>query len=410
MSAKPLIQNTAIECHETDSTNPREDLLSSVAALAKVDPDRFVDELEWNIDGTLDLLPSLETNPSPAAVFQSKTWLGNWAKSRTTSGKQKLYVITGSLGTNQLVCLPILVSDYRMLKIGGFAGQEYSDYNRPVLHPCLEAYVAPPLVKALWNKAADLIPELDLIELRKALCDHEEGEGCNLRHWQEPEASHQAELTGNWDEDLSRFVGKSSRKSLNRKLKSLRKLGSVEFREVSGAAAKVEATKVLSDWKREQLREKGIANKFKDAEFVAFLERVAADESTDMVRIYGMYLEDAPIALTFMMCTNKRWFLYQTAYTTGEPGRFSPGYHLLLDIMRQASEKNVPIFDFGWGNESYKLRFATRSIPLHRIAVPKTIKGILAMHAITLTMNVKRIVKSNRFLRSGALAVLRALD
>ena len=228
--------------------------------------------------------------------------------------------------------------------------------------------------------------------------------------WQEDsEQVHHCSLSGDWEKDLSRFIGKSSRSSLKRKLKKLKALGEVTFGEIETHHAKEHAIGKLCEWKEKQLEELGSANIFSHGPFNNFLKSTVVQDSGGLVRLFGMFIDGKPIALVHMICSSKRWFLYQTAYTTEKERKYSPGYMLMLNVMEEACRKGVPIFDFGWGNEPYKLRFASQSLPLHHAFLSLTIKGQFVRISKNIMERTKKFVKSNYLARSVATLMLRIL-
>lgn len=387
---------------------PAAEALLSASSITHIEPETLLTRVSWRISDNTDEIfidPSME---SPASCFRAPIWIESWAKTTASDRRVSTKILIGSMSDVPVIAIPMCSISTGLLTRIQFFGQDVCDYNAPVFHQDLAPLSSLQVMDFICREAPRLFPDADCLDLRKCLFEIDEDSGMASRWREEPDSAHLSHLSGNWEEDLSQFVGKSSRKSLKRKLKKLQSMGNVVFREPETAREKELAIKTLIEWKSEQLKQLGTANIFQNRNFRDLLTTAAVDDQSGLVRLFGMYLDDTPIAMTLMLCRDSRWFLYQTAYTADEPGKYSPGYLLLLHIMEQAAGRNVPVFDFGWGNESYKARFATVSQPLYRAYVPLSVKGRIAHHVFNAKIGIKEFVKANKHMHSAATFMLRA--
>lgn len=120
----------------------------------------------------------------------------------------------------------------------------------------------------------------------------------------------------------------------------------------------------LIDWKSDQYRRTGRRDRFADDANRQLLHRLL-DTSTPGFsgHLCALAVDGAPVAVHFSLRTTttvSSWFpAYDPAYS-----RFSPGLILLLDMARSLADEGVPTFDLGRGDEEYKGRAASRSVPL----------------------------------------------
>ncbi len=385
------------------------DAIPSASVLAQIEPENFLTHVTWHISSDINDMfidPPLE---SPASCFHAPIWIKSWAKTIEADQHVSIKILVGSVAGVPVIAMPMCSISTGLLTRIQFFGQDVCDYNTPVLHQGLTHLSPLQLMDFVCREAPRLFPDADCLDLRKCLFETDASSGKGFHWLEEPDSAHLSHLSGEWSDDLSQFIGKSSRRSLKRKLKKLQSMGNVVFREPVTSEQKKTAIETLIEWKSEQLKQLGTAHIFQNRNFRDLLAEAALKDESGMVRVFGMYLDGSPIALTLMLCRKNRWFLYQTAYTSEDPGKYSPGYLLLLHIMEEASGKNVPVFDFGWGNESYKARFATANQPLYRTYIPLSLKGRMSRHFFDAKIRVKELVKSNRYTHSLATFMLRAM-
>ena len=384
-------------------------MLAATCALASTNPEQFLDELDWSVAETLDAIDCPALQDGFATSFHDKAWYESWL---STMGKNaRLCILVGQFANTPLIVFPLcLQKSWNHTKASFIAG-DVSDYNHPLVHKMLAGHASSEFYQAMWCKIGSLIPDADILSLRKLL--HDPGPGCGKAIWYpsriEAESSHHTNLGGEWSENQGRFFGKSSRKSLQRKEKKLSQAGDISYRNIQGKAARTNAIKTLSVWKSLQLRNLGLVNPFISGDFQRFLGQIVQSGNADTYRIYGMYAGDTPLALTLMICHGDRWFLYQTAYTSEEAGKYSPGLSLLREILRRAHDEGCKVFDFGLGNEGYKKKYCDKNLELYRSEMALTKTGWIAKAYFDGALATRRLVKSNKKIEAGALSMLQLL-
>ncbi|MEP3277937.1 MAG: GNAT family N-acetyltransferase [Stappiaceae bacterium] len=381
--------------------------LISSFTLARTEPENFLKQVTWHVSDAIDDMFIEQAAESPASCFHARIWIESWAKSIAADRHVSVKVVVGSISDVPVIAIPMCSISTGLLTSVQFTGQDVCDYNTPIVHRELSFFSSRQLMEYICLEAPHLFSDADCFDLRKCLFEDDMLPEKGALWQEEPDNAHLCHLSGNWEEDLPHFVGKSSRKSLKRKLKKLQSMGDVTFREASTEAHRKLAIEKLIDWKTEQLKDLGAASIFQSRPFCDLLRTAVMEDRSDQVRVFGMYIDEKPVALTLMLCRESRWFLYQTAYTSEEAGKYSPGYLLLLHIMEEASNQNIPIFDFGWGNEAYKARFATFSLCLYRAFVPLSLKGRIARYVLNTVLVAKELAKSNRYTRFAATFMLR---
>lgn len=371
--------------------------------------EQFLQTLTWKLSDNLDSMLFEGQCPKTVNSFNSKFWLNCWLKTFAEARNVEAQILIGSLGENVVITIPLAIETGRFFTGIKFLAQNVSDYNYFIIHEGLKERITPQTINSIIEHIGQLLPQVDYIKLRKNCFDSFAPVNGRVRWTTDTQQVHLCELSGNWEEDIGGFIGKSSRNSLRRKMKKLAAMGEVSFAEIKTPEAKELSIRQLCEWKRKQLEELGSANIFAHGLFNAFLRSTVEEESDQMVRMFGMFVDKTPVAYLHMLCTPKCWFLYQTAYTPEEPGKYSPGYMLMLNVMEEACRKGVSIFDFGWGNESYKLRFASKSLNLHHAFLPLSLKGHAIGFSISAIERTKNFIKSNRLARTVTTFMLRVV-
>jgi CelD/BcsL family acetyltransferase involved in cellulose biosynthesis len=78
------------------------------------------------------------------------------------------------------------------------------------------------------------------------------------------------------------------------------------------------------------------------------------------------------------------------SFEGGEWKRFSPGRLLLEDLLKWNFTNRTSIFDFGIGNESYKIAYADETLRLYQANIAVTIIG----RTYQIGMKMRRLLKT----------------
>lgn len=398
----PLAVDYDRKSFEEISSSDLSVISGGVFKLAKSQPENFLDQLSWDLSDDPEDLFSGEFAQGPAACFHSRIWMESWLKTLGSCKRKSIQFATGKMGGRVIVAIPLTVIPGQFVTCVEFAGQHVSDYNTPLVHHDLAPYLSQTMISAMMQQIAKLFPDADCVDFRKLLLSSPPVSKDGVRWSEDAELTHICVLTGNWEHDLSQFIGKSTRKSLRKKFRKLETFGAVEFEEITVQDRRHYAGEKLIEWKARQLKDLGAASVYENTAFCDFLRATIHDDRSGMVRMFSMNIDAEPIAVVYALCLEGHWFLYQMSYTSEEPGKYSPGYHLLLHVMEMACRQKVETFDFGWGNETYKHRFATESKPLYNAFCPLTKKGRLALRLCNSKIGIKNFVKSSQHLQAIA--------
>jgi CelD/BcsL family acetyltransferase involved in cellulose biosynthesis len=91
--------------------------------------------------------------------------------------------------------------------------------------------------------------------------------------------------------------------------------------------------------------------------------------------VAALEVEGRILSSLWALVLNGRFLALVSTFEGGEWNRFSPGRLLLEDVLEWSSSNGITIFDFGLGDESYKLVYSNQAVPLHCVNIPVTVVG-----------------------------------
>ena len=120
----------------------------------------------------------------------------------------------------------------------------------------------------------------------------------------------------------------------------------------------------LISWKSEQCRRTGTVDFFALDWCVKLIERIHASRKSEFGGMLAcLHAADTLAAVHFAMYSRQVWHSWFPAYNH-ELEEYSPGFILLLEMIRAASEQGVRHIDLGKGLSLYKKRVMTGGIPV----------------------------------------------
>jgi CelD/BcsL family acetyltransferase involved in cellulose biosynthesis len=81
------------------------------------------------------------------------------------------------------------------------------------------------------------------------------------------------------------------------------------------------------------------------------------------------------IATAWNLIAGTRLYYMMTSYENGKWSKHSPGLLLLEDLVTRSSLNGIEIFDFGIGDEAYKLKWQETELPLWSAILPNSLLG-----------------------------------
>lgn len=330
--------------------------------------DVHVDRSERGLD-----LPAwreiLARDPS-RQVFAYQEWQRAWWE-EFKHGKE-LFVLTMTRAEETVAIVPLYRKMEKGRKVLRFVGGiDLTDYLGPICPPEVRAGAADALVRWLGETDVEW-DELDAHNLpvpfgfAEFLVERADALGFSFTLDQE-ETSAVLPLPSDWDAYLESLTSKD-RHELRRKRRRLgRDHPDAVFRASTDDTFETDF-KMFVEMHRGAEGHKG---HFMRPDIATFFERLAqAFGPYGWLRLDLLEVAGRPIASTFGFEIERKFYLYNSAYEP-DAARLSPGLVLVSELVKQAIERGVELFDFLRGPERYKYQLGAQSVPLNNVRVSK---------------------------------------
>lgn len=155
----------------------------------------------------------------------------------------------------------------------------------------------------------------------------------------------------------------------------------------------------------------GVENIFAKPEFRRFFIDLATSqigERRPAMALHALYAGDTVLATSIGTFANTHYSHYMNSTTDGDAARYSIIGVLLTMLLDQLRSEGIASFDIGLGDFDYKYDWST-PIDVYDCLVPLTVRGHLAVPALSAARRAKRLVKQTPALWRAARKVQSAL-
>lgn len=184
--------------------------------------------------------------------------------------------------------------------------------------------------------------------------------------------------------------------SIQRRDKRLEALGQLQFEHVTNL---VDAEKALDEGlhhKAQQLRQAGIGAVFTQND-VQFYKAALKSH----LHVYRLRLDGHTLSTILGTLYKGRFTLLIPSLATSAAQVHSPGDYLLRKSIALCCSDNIQVYDFGEGEQPYKLAWADRRIDLYNSISTKTFIGLPLALMLRLRQSFKRRIKTSPFMREN---------
>lgn len=294
------------------------------------------------------------------------------------------------------VLLPLELAERQLL---AYAGERHANANFPVGRAddiaALTAVGEKAIVSALRNakpKGNALLLERQMEELggvrNPFVFEHSTVS---------PNPSLALSLDGGFDAVLSRHSGKRKRKRYRQQERDFEAIGGYRYVPDVADADVPGVLKQFFAMKAEHFREQGIHDVFADAHVQDFFIElfVQGTKSRPQSRVLKtLEAEGKTIAIVAVSIHDGRMLAEFASYDTAY-AHCSPGDMLFFQIIREATENGLEIFDFSVGDAPYKRGWCEIETWQRDTVIPLTARGRMIATATAMRGNVVRSVKAN---------------
>ena len=196
-----------------------------------------------------------------------------------------------------------------------------------------------------------------------------------------------------WDSYLA-TLGSAHRANVRRRLRSAEQQFTLRFEQVTTDAARRDALETLRGFHARRFHTEGGSTAFLTPALCAF-----QDEATrralerGWLRMYVLWLNDAPAAVMYGFLYNRPFSFYQHGFDAGY-SRHSVGLVLMALTIRAAIDEGAQVFDFLWGTEPYKWLWTREVRTLRQIHLfPPHASGRIQQHATAARRQLRHLVR-----------------
>ena len=356
-----------------------------------------MNDLSWSIE--TDVLPSHAAflERCGTTPFDTAAWIE--ACKAAAPDRGYAFVVASDRRGAIAAFFPFAKRTVMGVSVMTWAAQDWSDYCTPTLDPTILPDVTTAEGDTLLARAvavSGLAP--DALSLRKQPATTAGRPnaffalpGCQL----ESDCGHYLQVGADWSTLLNEKVSKRSRQLVRRKRRVLEGLGALDFARPSNEAQAVSWARLMVDWKRNQVGQRGGTDHFADP---AGLRVIEASIRSKAGRVFALTLDERPIAICYTIeaetPAGPTRLLYQTAIDMDGPTTASPGVLLLHELLETSCRDGFEYFDFGMGDEAYKAQWVETSFALGAIHRAMTAKGLPIALLFKGASLVRRAVKS----------------
>jgi len=333
---------------------------------------------------------------SRATAFQGARWLAALHRDvAPASGAEACTLTVRDAADGRLILvLPLARHHVHGMTFLTFADFGLCDYLGPVYDP-----TDAPLLLAdvsLPQRVAAALPRHDVLQLSKliggdALLDRLFPNTYRAR--MRP-CAYPVRIQSSWEEWRIATLESGFRRDLDMKRRRIVRRGAPAFVLVDDREEIVRAFAALRGFRAERFKERGTPDVIDNEAIFLFYQRIAIDGAKDgTARTFCLYLSGEPAAVMFGIVDRGTFSLILVGFDLARYRRLSIGLLAIEDTLRASFDAGDSVYDFTIGDYSYKTQFGGEAKPLYEWHRARTVRGHLAVLAIALVREAKRVLK-----------------
>ena len=342
-------------------------------------------------------------------IVQMREFLAVWSDTyaRHLGAAPRFVEVRDAVGA-PLLQVPLAITAKRGALVLTFADHGAADYNAPLLHPALRDLQRAE-VQQLWRAIEAALPKVDIVDLEKmpgSIGNRPNPLFC-LANMPNAESCHGSDLTRPLDEIEAT---QAQLKTLRRKLRSLEKLGVVQFTVASTQAERKALLTAALDQKQRRFEETQVPGFAETPQTRDFFEQAtSAFAQTDNLRFCALSVDGEIVATSWNVALGTRLYELMIGFAGGEWSKHSSGRILNLMLLKWAKENGYHYLDHGIGDEAWKAENCDTHVPLGRMLAARTPRGRRALAVRKLIGRLRETALYHR-LRPWKWIVRRALQ
>ncbi len=304
-------------------------------------------------------------------AFQCADFLEVWCDTiGRARGTSAFFVAVFDNLEQPVLLLPLGIERHRGIRVLRFLDGGVCDYNAPVVFEPVRDWRSDDVAR-LWRELSRVLPPFDV-----AIFDKMPADICGtinplvtLGSAPFAESGHSVDITSNPRQ--SRYKRKSR---LQRR--RIANLGQVAFTIAATTADRLRIVRAMMRQKSRRCIETGQADELDRAGYkhyyIKMTERFAWPGP---LLVCALELDNQILSTFWGLIFNSRLLALVSTFESGPWKRYSPGRLLLEDVLEWSAANGITTFDFGIGDESYKLVYTDRRLMLYQANIPVTTLG-----------------------------------
>ena len=323
------------------------------------------------------LWPTIQGSPHTFALpFQSRDFVELWTRTIGAARRVETYFVQAEDTVGRpLLLLPLSVETRHGVRILSVIDGGVADYVEPVLLEGAET-LDEGQMRDLWRCVLGALPGIDVVHIDKIPAAV--GSVANPLRALRTEAArvsgHVLTLSGTHEDYRQHRLPR--RQDARRKRKRLLQAGPLELMIPTNNADRSRIVATLIRQKRERyLSTRGIDG-FRAPGLLDFLSGLAdLSSQSSAIHLSALVSGETMIATHLGIVSSGRFYYLLPAFESGEWQRHSPGRLHIEYLIEWSYANDLSYFDFGVGDEDYKLEFRDELVPLSQSLEPRTALG-----------------------------------
>ena len=319
------------------------------------------DLLEFSVAHTFNFLsPEFAElfERADATAFQNPIWLDCVFRRLASEHPTEILIGRTRIDGKLILVLPMIRRQMGLFSVRDAADLNVSDYGALVVD---QGAAGNP---AVVDQIMDALRDLTLVRVRRVrelnIGFPLRGSGVSISAMNF--RAHEVELAQPIDDWQSRILQPDFARFLKSKRKRLAAKGKLTVEVVSDPSRIRAAFEAMRHFRRSRWANDLLAN---SKHFEFYVDAAVSGHETGFTRTYILSVNDTIVSVLFGVWHKRRFSFLLSGFDREIYRNFSTGMLLLESVIEDCIRRTDDCFDLTIGDEEYKQKFATRSVPMH---------------------------------------------